>query len=71
MNDSTERAEPAPAAGHRAVLPAGWPRPKGYANGVVAQGRQPADRLDDEPIDVPDDLSSLPPTRGDDDTDRK
>jgi enamine deaminase RidA (YjgF/YER057c/UK114 family) len=22
-----------------AVLPAGWPRPKGYANGVVAQGR--------------------------------
>ncbi len=23
----------------RAVLPAGWPRPKGYANGVVAQGR--------------------------------
>ncbi|HSV44793.1 MAG TPA: RidA family protein [Ramlibacter sp.] len=21
------------------VLPAGWPRPKGYANGVVAQGR--------------------------------
>lgn len=23
-----------------AVLPAGWKRPKGYANGVVAQGRQ-------------------------------
>jgi len=23
----------------QAVLPAGWPRPKGYANGVVAQGR--------------------------------
>ncbi|HSW17264.1 MAG TPA: RidA family protein [Ramlibacter sp.] len=22
------------------VLPAGWPRPKGYANGVVASGRQ-------------------------------
>jgi enamine deaminase RidA (YjgF/YER057c/UK114 family) len=22
-----------------AVLPPGWPRPKGYANGVVAQGR--------------------------------
>jgi len=21
------------------ILPAGWPRPKGYANGVVAQGR--------------------------------
>ena len=24
---------------HEAVLPEGWPRPKGYANGVVAQGR--------------------------------
>lgn len=24
---------------HEAVLPAGWPRPKGYANGVVAKGR--------------------------------
>jgi enamine deaminase RidA (YjgF/YER057c/UK114 family) len=23
----------------QAVLPQGWPRPKGYANGVVAQGR--------------------------------
>ena len=23
-----------------AVLPKGWPRPRGYANGVVAQGRQ-------------------------------
>jgi enamine deaminase RidA (YjgF/YER057c/UK114 family) len=24
---------------HEAILPAGWPRPKGYANGVVAKGR--------------------------------
>jgi len=24
---------------HEAVLPQGWPRPRGYANGVVAQGR--------------------------------
>lgn len=24
----------------QALLPNGWPRPKGYANGVVAQGRQ-------------------------------
>ncbi|TFZ03322.1 RidA family protein [Ramlibacter rhizophilus] len=24
----------------RAVLPEGWPRPKGYANGVLASGRQ-------------------------------
>src|SRR4051794_10349935 len=22
-----------------AILPAGWPRPKGYANGVIAKGR--------------------------------
>lgn len=25
---------------HEVVLPAGWPRPKGYANAVVARGRQ-------------------------------
>ena len=24
---------------NQAILPEGWPRPKGYANGVVAQGR--------------------------------
>ena len=24
---------------HQAVLPEGWPRPKGYANAVLAQGR--------------------------------
>lgn len=24
---------------HQAILPEGWPRPKGYANGVVARGR--------------------------------
>ena len=24
---------------HQAILPKGWPRPKGYANGVVAKGR--------------------------------
>ena len=24
----------------RVLLPAGWPRPKGYANGVTASGRQ-------------------------------
>jgi enamine deaminase RidA (YjgF/YER057c/UK114 family) len=24
---------------HEAILPDGWPRPKGYANGVVAKGR--------------------------------
>lgn len=25
---------------HQAVLPEGWPRPKGYANAVLAKGRQ-------------------------------
>ena len=25
---------------HQVVLPEGWPRPKGYANAVVAKGRQ-------------------------------
>ncbi len=34
MNAATQAA---PAA--QLILPAGWPRPKGYANGVVAQGR--------------------------------
>ena len=24
---------------HRALLPPGWPRPKGYANGIAASGR--------------------------------
>ena len=24
---------------HRTLLPPGWPRPKGYANGVLAEGR--------------------------------
>ncbi len=27
------------AATSQVILPAGWPRPKGYANGVVAKGR--------------------------------
>jgi enamine deaminase RidA (YjgF/YER057c/UK114 family) len=26
-------------APHRTLLPPGWPRPKGYANGIAAQGR--------------------------------
>ena len=28
------------AAMNEALLPEGWPRPKGYANGVAARGRQ-------------------------------
>jgi enamine deaminase RidA (YjgF/YER057c/UK114 family) len=27
-----------PASPHKALLPDGWPRPKGYANGVLARG---------------------------------
>ncbi|CAA9400018.1 MAG: RidA/YER057c/UK114 superfamily protein [uncultured Ramlibacter sp.] len=27
-------------SGHQVVLPEGWPRPKGYANAVIARGRQ-------------------------------
>ena len=29
-----------PAVPNEALLPEGWPRPKGYANGVAATGRQ-------------------------------
>ena len=40
MSDSTDRVDPALVAGKpQAILPEGWARPKGYANGVVAQGR--------------------------------
>ena len=35
MNEATP-AKP----GNQAVLPEGWPRPKGYANGVAARGQQ-------------------------------
>lgn len=30
---------PSPSPPHRVLHPAGWPRPKGYANGVLAEGR--------------------------------
>lgn len=33
MSDSSQ------ASAVRVLLPAGWPRPKGYANGVTARGR--------------------------------
>lgn len=26
-------------SGHRTLLPPGWPRPRGYANGIAAHGR--------------------------------
>jgi enamine deaminase RidA (YjgF/YER057c/UK114 family) len=43
MNASHSSQDPgrsgADSVTHQAILPAGWPRPKGYANGVAAQGR--------------------------------
>src|SRR5690606_25193268 len=32
-------ATPNGPAVHRSLLPPGWPRPKGYANGIEAEGR--------------------------------
>jgi len=33
------KTDPVPAAQpHRTLLPEGWPKPKGYANGIVARG---------------------------------
>ena len=42
-DDRADRLAP-PGAGngggpHEVLLPAGWPRPKGYANGIAASGR--------------------------------
>lgn len=37
MNDIKKHAGPVPL--HRILQPQGWPRPRGYANGVMAQGR--------------------------------
>jgi enamine deaminase RidA (YjgF/YER057c/UK114 family) len=36
MSDTSKHR---PSGVHRILQPAGWPRPKGYANGVLAQGR--------------------------------
>src|SRR5690348_7368284 len=39
-NSSSARiAQGSPHMTHQAILPEGWPRPKGYANGVLAKGR--------------------------------
>ena len=32
------RKSPAPSVGHTALLPEGWPRPRGYVNGILARG---------------------------------
>ena len=36
---STIRKPETPASGLRLLQPSGWPQPKGYANGVMAEGR--------------------------------
>lgn len=33
------QADEAGVAGNRQLLPPGWPQPRGYANGIAAQGR--------------------------------
>lgn len=33
------KGHPASSPLHRILQPPGWPRPKGYANGILAQGR--------------------------------
>lgn len=35
---SVGKSPPGVVSGHRALLPDGWPKPKGYANGMVARG---------------------------------
>lgn len=37
MNDVKKHAGASPL--HRILQPPGWPRPKGYANGILAEGR--------------------------------
>ena len=41
LEAAPQTAQPAAPAGlaHEVLQPPGWPRPKGYANGVVAEGR--------------------------------
>ena len=34
-----DRLNPSPGNQRRVLQPAGWPRPKGYANGISARGR--------------------------------
>jgi enamine deaminase RidA (YjgF/YER057c/UK114 family) len=38
MSDSTARKIPASGSGNTILNPAGWPQPKGYANGIKARG---------------------------------
>lgn len=34
-----DTAETPAVAAHRVLLPGGWPKPRGYANGILAEGR--------------------------------
>jgi enamine deaminase RidA (YjgF/YER057c/UK114 family) len=38
LSQQTMRKPPAALSGHTVLLPAGWPRPRGYANGILARG---------------------------------
>ena len=38
MSDNTAHKIPASGSGNTVLNPAGWPQPKGYANGVKARG---------------------------------
>jgi enamine deaminase RidA (YjgF/YER057c/UK114 family) len=38
VSESTIRKFPVNAGGHTLLHPAGWPQPKGYANGIKARG---------------------------------
>jgi enamine deaminase RidA (YjgF/YER057c/UK114 family) len=37
--DTIEQQHPAPGMRPRTLLPEGWPAPKGYANGMIAEGQ--------------------------------
>lgn len=38
MSQQIARKSPSPSTGHTVLLPAGWPRPRGYSNGIRARG---------------------------------
>ena len=39
MTSSRPAAAHSASSGHVSLLPEGWPKPKGYANGIAAEGR--------------------------------
>lgn len=38
MAQQTAHKPSAPSGGHTVLLPEGWPRPRGYSNGILARG---------------------------------